>query len=116
VVSYLVLFAADAAHFTSVGDAYPQAPRLILLDDAFAKVDEPTHGRLLGLLVDLDLDAVLTSERLWGCFPEVPSLGIYECLRDPTQRRGHGPARRRGDGPRSGAGPARRRLRREGSA
>ncbi|MFI7219975.1 TIGR02680 family protein [Micromonospora maritima] len=85
VVSYLVLFAAAAAHFTSVGDAYPKAPRLILLDDAFAKVDEPTHGRLLGLLVDLDLDAVLTSERLWGCFPEVPSLGIYECLRDPAQ-------------------------------
>jgi hypothetical protein len=85
VVSYLVLFAAAAAHFSSVGDAYPRAPRLILLDDAFAKVDEPTHGRLLGLLVDLDLDAVLTSERLWGCFPEVPSLGIYECLRDPAQ-------------------------------
>jgi len=85
VVSYLVLFAAAAAHFTSVGDSYPRAPRLILLDDAFAKVDEPTHGRLLGLLVDLDLDAVLTSERLWGCFPEVPSLGIYECLRDPAQ-------------------------------
>jgi hypothetical protein len=85
VVSYLVLFAAAAAHFTSVGAAHPIAPRLILLDDAFAKVDEPTHGRLLGLLVDLDLDAVLTSERLWGCFPEVPSLGIYECLRDPAQ-------------------------------
>ncbi|GAA2511004.1 TIGR02680 family protein [Winogradskya humida] len=85
VVSYLVLFAAAAAHFTSVGESHPPAPRLILLDDAFAKVDEPTHGRLLGLLVDLDLDAVLTSERLWGCFPEVPSLAIYECLRDPTQ-------------------------------
>ena len=86
VVSYLVLFAAAAAHFSSVGDGYPPAPRLILLDDAFAKVDEPTHGRLLGLLVDLDLDAILTSERLWGCFPEVPSLGIYECLRDPAQQ------------------------------
>lgn len=85
VVSYLVLFAAAAAHFSSVGDSHPPAPRLILLDDAFAKVDEPTHGRLLGLLVDLDLDAILTSERLWGCFPEVPSLGIYECLRDPAQ-------------------------------
>jgi uncharacterized protein (TIGR02680 family) len=86
VVSYLVLFAAAAAHFTSVGDSFPAAPRLILLDDAFAKVDEPTHGRLLGLLVDLDLDAVLTSERLWGCFPEVPSISIYECLRDPAQQ------------------------------
>ncbi|MET9019137.1 TIGR02680 family protein [Actinopolymorpha sp. NPDC004070] len=86
VVSYLVLFAAAAAHFASVGRSAPTAPRLILLDDAFAKVDEPTHGRLLGLLVALDLDFVITSERLWGCFPTVPSLHIYECLRDPQQR------------------------------
>lgn len=86
VVAYLVLFATAAAHFTSVAASAPQAPRLILLDDAFAKVDEPTHGRLLGLLVDLDLDFIITSERLWGCFPTVPSLHIYECLRDPGTR------------------------------
>jgi hypothetical protein len=36
--------------------------------------------------VDLDLDFVITSERLWGCFPTVPSLHIYECLRDPAAR------------------------------
>lgn len=84
VVSHLVLFATAAAHFSSIGRATPTAPRLILLDDAFAKVDEPTHGRLLGLLVDLDL--VVTSERLWGCFATVPSLHIYECLRDPHVR------------------------------
>lgn len=86
VVAYLVLFATAAAHFTSVAATAPQAPRLILLDDAFAKVDEPTHGRLLGLLVELDLDFIITSERLWGCFPTVPSLHIYECLRDPGAR------------------------------
>ena len=86
VVSYLVLFATAAAHFSSLADAAPDAPRLILLDDAFAKVDEPTHARLLGLLVDLDLDFVLTSERLWGAFSTVPSLHIYECLRDPHVR------------------------------
>ncbi len=83
VVAYLVLFAAAAAQFDSLAAQARHAPRLILLDDAFAKVDEPTHGRLLGLLVELDLDFVLTSERVWGCFPTVPSLGIYECLRDP---------------------------------
>lgn len=86
VISYLALFAAAAAHFSSLGEVSPSVPRLILLDDAFAKVDEPTHGRLLGLLVDLDLDFVLTSERLWGWFPEVPELRIYECLRDPQVR------------------------------
>ncbi|WP_179810384.1 SbcC/MukB-like Walker B domain-containing protein [Nocardiopsis sinuspersici] len=84
VVAYLVLFAAAAAHFDALAARVPWAPRLILLDDAFAKVDEPTHGRLLGLLVELDLDFVLTSERVWGCFASVPSLNIYECLRDPN--------------------------------
>ena len=86
VVSYLVLFATAAAHFSSIAAAAPAAPRLILLDDAFAKVDEPTHERLLGLLVDLDLDFIITSERLWGCFATVPQLHIYECLRDPHVR------------------------------
>nr|WP_246528622.1 TIGR02680 family protein [Nocardiopsis composta] len=84
VVAYLVLFAAAAAQFDAVQANAPAAPRLILLDDAFAKVDEPTHGRLLGLLVQLDLDFVLTSERVWGCFASVPGLHIYECLRDPA--------------------------------
>ncbi|MFF7758983.1 TIGR02680 family protein [Streptomyces griseorubiginosus] len=86
VLSYLVLFAAAAAHFTSLADTTPHAPRLILLDDAFAKVDEPTHARLGRILVDLDLDFVLTSERLIGNWPDVPSLHIYECLRDPHVR------------------------------
>lgn len=86
VLSYLVLFAAAAAHFTSLADTVPHTPRLILLDDAFAKVDEPTHARLGRILVDLDLDFVLTSERLIGNWPDVPSLHIYECLRDPHVR------------------------------
>ncbi|MFF3734570.1 TIGR02680 family protein [Streptomyces sp. NPDC002476] len=86
VLSYLVLFAAAAAHFTSLAESAPHAPRLILLDDAFAKVDEPTHGRLGRILVDLDLDFVLTSERLMGNWAGVPSLHIYECLRDPHVR------------------------------
>ncbi|NEB12924.1 TIGR02680 family protein [Streptomyces coelicoflavus] len=86
VLSYLVLFAAAAAHFTGLADTAPHTPRLILLDDAFAKVDEPTHARLGRILVDLDLDFVLTSERLIGNWPDVPSLHIYECLRDPHVR------------------------------
>ncbi len=85
VLSYLALFAAAAAQFDAIGRTTPTAPRLLLLDDAFAKVDEPTHGRLLGLLVELGLDFVVTSERLWGCFPSVPSLEIYEAIRDPAE-------------------------------
>jgi uncharacterized protein YPO0396 len=85
VLSYLALFAAASAQFDAIARATPTAPRLLLLDDAFAKVDEPTHGRLLGLLVELGLDFVITSERLWGCFDTVPSLEIYEAIRDPAE-------------------------------
>jgi len=86
VLCYLPLFAAAAAHFTSLAGAAPHAPRLVLLDDAFPKIDVKTHPLLFGLLVQLDLDFVITSERLWGCHDTVPSLAIYEALRDPTQR------------------------------
>ena len=86
VVCYLPLFAAAAAHFTSVAGAAPYAPRLVLLDDAFPKIDVATHPLLFGLLVDLDLDFVVTSERLWGDCATVPSLAIYEALRSPTER------------------------------
>jgi uncharacterized protein YPO0396 len=86
VLCYLPLFAAAAAHFSSLAGAAPHAPRLVLLDDAFPKIDARTHPLLFGLLVDLDLDFVVTSERLWGDHDTVPSLAIYEALRDPTQR------------------------------
>lgn len=86
VLCYLPLFAAAAAHFTSLAGAAPHAPRLVLLDDAFPKIDVRTHPLLFGLLVDLDLDFVITSERLWGDHDTVPSLAIYEALRDPAQR------------------------------
>ena len=86
VLCYLPLFAAAAAHFSSLAGAAPHAPRLVLLDDAFPKIDVRTHPLLFGLLVQLDLDFVITSERLWGDHDTVPSLAIYEALRDPAQR------------------------------
>ncbi len=86
VVCYLPLFAAAAAHFTSLAGAAPHAPRFVLLDDAFPKIDVRTHPLLFGLLVSLDLDFVVTSERLWGDHDTVPSLSIYEALRDPAER------------------------------
>ena len=86
VLCYLPLFAAAAAHFTSLAGAAPYAPRFVLLDDAFPKIDARTHPLLFGLLVDLDLDFVVTSERLWGTHATVPSLAIYEALRNPSQR------------------------------
>lgn len=79
-VSYVTLFAAADGYLTSLGDE-GRALRLILLDDAFAKVDDTTVAELMGLLVTLDLDFVMTGHALWGCFPQVPALDVYEVRR-----------------------------------
>lgn len=86
VVCYLPLFAAAAAHFTSLAAEAPLAPRFVLLDDAFPKIDVRTHPVLFGLLVDLQLDWVVTSERLWGDYPTVPAVAVYEVLRSSQER------------------------------
>ena len=84
IVSYLPLFAAVAASCDSLGETGPGAPRFLLLDDAFAKVSEDNHPKLFGLLVELDLDFIATSERLWGTFATVPELAIIEVVRDAS--------------------------------
>ena len=84
VVSYLPLFAAVAASCDALAERAPSAPRFLLLDDAFAKVSEDNHASLFGLLVDLDLDFIVTSERLWGTHASIPELSICEVVRDAT--------------------------------
>ncbi|GGH48317.1 TIGR02680 family protein [Microbacterium album] len=72
------LFAAAAAHYNS---ASPLAPRLIMLDEAFAGVDDDSRAKSLGLLATFDLDVAMTSEREWGCYPDVPGLAIAQLSR-----------------------------------
>jgi len=79
-VSYVTLFAAIDAYLSGLPDT-ARALRLILLDDAFAKVDERTIGELMGLLVRLDIDFAMTGHALWGCYPQVPALDVYEVRR-----------------------------------
>ena len=79
-VSYVTLFAAIDAYLSGLPNT-TQALRLILLDDAFAKVDERTIGELMGLLVRLDIDFAMTGHALWGCYPQVPALDVYEVRR-----------------------------------
>lgn len=79
-VSYVTLFAAADGYLSSLPDV-DRALRLVLLDDAFAKIDDPTIGELMGLLVRLDIDFVMTGHALWGCVPQVPALDIYEVRR-----------------------------------
>ena len=87
-VTYLPLFAAVAASCDSLTEQANAADdgqgvtRFVVLDDAFAKVSEDNHAKLFGLLVDLDLDLIATSERLWGTHATVPEMAITEVVRD----------------------------------
>ncbi|HYU35211.1 MAG TPA: TIGR02680 family protein [Thermoanaerobaculia bacterium] len=81
VALHLPLFAAAAAHYRS---ALPTAPRVILLDEAFAGIDQRMRGRCMGLLVDFDLDFMMTSHEEWGCYEELPGVATYQLYRDPA--------------------------------
>jgi hypothetical protein len=73
------LFAAASSYYSSAGN--PHAPRLVMLDEAFAGVDDRARAKCLGLLAAFDLDVVMTSEREWGCYREVPGLAIAQLSR-----------------------------------
>ncbi|TFC17381.1 TIGR02680 family protein [Cryobacterium algoritolerans] len=73
------LFAAASSHYRTA--ANPHAPRMIMLDEAFAGVDDNSRASCLGLLAEFDLDVVMTSEREWGCYAEVPGLSIAQLTR-----------------------------------
>lgn len=78
-VASVPLFAAASSHYKSAGN--PHAPRLIALDEAFAGVDDDSRAKCLGLLATFDMDVVMTSEREWGCYPQVPGLAICQLTR-----------------------------------
>ena len=73
------LFAAASSYYNSAGN--PHAPRLVMLDEVFAGVDDRARAQCLGLLAAFDLDVVMTSEREWGCYAEVPGLAIAQLSR-----------------------------------
>ncbi|MEU7061121.1 TIGR02680 family protein [Streptomyces sp. NPDC046197] len=73
------LFAAASSHYATAGGAY--APRLVTLDEAFAGVDDDSRAKCLGLLRAFDLDVVMTSEREWACYPQVPGIAIAQLSR-----------------------------------
>lgn len=72
------LFAAASSHYESA-DAH--APRLVLLDEAFAGIDDEARASCMGLIREFDLDFVMTSEREWGCYAEIPGLNICQLVR-----------------------------------
>ncbi|WP_428266235.1 TIGR02680 family protein [Haliangium sp.] len=80
VMLHLPLFAAAAAFYTAACDT---APRLILLDEAFAGIDVKIRAQLMSLLVRFDLDFVMTSYEEWGFYAELDGLSTYHLSREP---------------------------------
>jgi uncharacterized protein (TIGR02680 family) len=72
------LFAAASSHYES---AAAFSPRLVLLDEAFAGIDDAARASCMGLMREFDLDFVMTSEREWGCYQQVPGLAICQLVR-----------------------------------
>ncbi|WP_225860418.1 TIGR02680 family protein [Streptomyces triticiradicis] len=105
------LFAAASSHYASAGGAH--APRLVTLDEAFAGVDDDSRAKCLGLLHAFDLDVVMTSEREWACYPQVPGIAIAQLSRVDdidavlvTRWEWDGGERRRGPEPGTAVDPA----------
>lgn len=73
------LFAAVASFYSQ--GAYDLAPRLMLLDEAFAGIDDAARAHCMGLIRVLDLDFVITSEREWACYAELPGVSICQLQR-----------------------------------
>ena len=79
---HLPLFAAAHAMLNS---AYPHAPRLLALDEAFAGVDDTGRGELMGLAAQFDLDLFMTGYDLWAIQAAVRGAAHYDLAHSPIQ-------------------------------
>jgi uncharacterized protein (TIGR02680 family) len=73
------LFAAVASFYSQSGN--PHSPRLVLLDEVFAGIDDAARAHCMALIREFDLDFVVTSEREWGCYAELPGVSICQLQR-----------------------------------
>src|SRR3990172_5098677 len=79
---HLPLLAAAASYPAS---GKPDALRMVMLDEAFTRIDEEGRRGIMALIAKFDLDLMLTSPDFWGCYAEVPELSIYALApRDPS--------------------------------
>lgn len=73
------LFAAVSSYYSQADTAH--APRLVLLDEAFAGIDDAARAHCMALIREFDLDFVITSEREWACYAELPGVSIAQLQR-----------------------------------
>ena len=72
------MFAAVASFY---GDEHSIRPRLVLLDEAYAGIDDGVRAHCMGLIHEFDLDFVITSEREWACYKTLPGVAICQLQR-----------------------------------
>ena len=75
---YAPLFSSVAAKFESAND---DCPLIIVLDEAFAGVDERNINNMFDLISKFKFDFIMNSQVLWGDYASVKSLAIYELFR-----------------------------------
>lgn len=73
------LFAAVASFYGQAQQSI--APRLILLDEAFAGIDDASRAHCMAMIREFDLDFVMTSEREWACYADLPGVSICQLQR-----------------------------------
>lgn len=76
---YVPLLVALCAKYQSAASF---APRIIVLDEAFAGVDENNIENMFDLIEKLEFDYIMNSQFLWGDYRTVPGLCIYELLHE----------------------------------
>jgi uncharacterized protein (TIGR02680 family) len=78
------LIAAIAAHYLPRRGEQdvPACPRLLLMDELFPKVDRPNKRLLLGLINDLGLDVVFTSDKDWCDYDTLDAIAIHVVQKD----------------------------------
>ncbi|HEY3683680.1 MAG TPA: SbcC/MukB-like Walker B domain-containing protein [Streptosporangiaceae bacterium] len=79
-VSYVTLFAAAAAFYDALASTIDGPLRLVLLDEAFERLDDPTKARLLEMLADLNMDWLVTWPKGWGVSSRIARMHIYDVL------------------------------------
>ena len=62
------------------------APLLIALDEAFAGVDDKNISIMFALIEKFNFDYIMNSQVLWGDYPTVHHLAIYELFRPDNAR------------------------------
>ncbi len=79
---YVPLFSAVFAKYSGARD---DCPKVLSLDEAFAGVDEDNIADMFRLLVELNLGFIANSQVLFGDYPTIPALSIYQLNRPNNQ-------------------------------